>query len=87
MGIAQVTIRQLGRRGILSPCEYYNLYSFNRLIFSIGNYERGDFDTPQDPMTNATIHAGLEGLYTLSSPMLESKFARKKLTVQMSTSL
>ena len=56
-------------------------------IYISGNYERGDFDTPEDPMKNETIHAGLEGLYMLSSPMTEPKFLRKNITSQLSSSL
>ena len=45
----------------------------------LGNYEKGDFDTPLDPMKNETIHAGLEGLYLLSSPMRDMKNFGKNL--------
>ena len=48
-------------------------------FFPIGNYEKGDFDTPLDPMKNETIHAGLEGLYLLSSPVRDMKNYGKTL--------
>jgi hypothetical protein len=46
----------------------------------LGSYEKGDFDTPLDPMKNETIHAGLEGLYLLSSPIRDMKTYGKNLT-------